>query len=489
MSTIDHGIESGQVPVREGEYGERVVAVEPGGIEYIPDRERHGRPLNLVWTWMSPNLEFATVYVGVIPIAVFGGAFWPTVLALTLGIAMGSVTHAILSTWGPRFGVPQLVESRGAFGYIGNILPAGLQSITSGIGWYAVNSVSASFALQSLFKLLGWPQLEFWVALGIVVLVQVAIAFAGHNMVHQVERILVPYLGIVFALTTIVVLAHANPGAGFNSKAPVPFGGPSAAFILAMTIALGYVIGWNPYASDYTRYLPADTPPIRVALAAGGGMFAANFVLMLLGAGLATVAGTDFSKSPTDQLLVPLPAWLAGFTFLGIAAGGVAANAINIYSSAISFLALGVRWGFRQRRAIVALSTGILGFIVALVGHTSPGGNYENFLLLIAYWITPFLAVVLIDFWLNRGRYDEAVFFDSRHRPWQGAAAMLIGIAVSVLFWNQALFVGPVPKAIPEIGDLSFFVGFIVTGVVYYALAVTTRRRATAGQEPTATGA
>jgi len=478
MATMDRDIASPEVPIREGEYGERVVAVEPGGIEYIPERERHGRPVNLIWTWMSPNLEFATIYVGVIPIAVFGGAFWPTVVALTIGIALGSTTHAILSTWGPRFGVPQLVQSRGAFGFIGNILPAGLQSITSGIGWYAVNSVSASFALQSLFSVLHWGALPFWLALLVVVLVQVAVAFAGHNMVHQLERVLVPYLGIVFALATIVILAHANPGQGFNSKAPVPFGGQSAAFILAMTIALGYVIGWNPYASDYTRYLPASSRPLHVALAAGGGMFVANFVLMTMGAGLATVAGTDFSKSPTDQLLVPLPLWLAALTFLGIAAGGVAANAINIYSSAISFLALGVRWGFRQRRAVVALSTGILGFIVALVGHTSPGGNYENFLLLIAYWITPFLAVVLIDFWVRRGHYDEATFFDPRHRPWQGAVSMLIGIAASVPFWNQSLFLGPVPKAIPELGDLSFFVGFIVTGVVYYAL------RAFAGREP-----
>ncbi len=478
MATIDREIESGAVPVREGEYGERVVAVEPGGIEYIPDRERHGSPLNLVWTWMSPNLEFATVYVGVIPIAVFGGAFWPTLIALTLGIALGSLTHAILSTWGPRYGVPQLVQSRGAFGFVGNILPAGLQSVTSGIGWYAVNSVSAAFALVTLFTLLGWPALPFWLALVAVVLVQVAVAFAGHNMVHQVERILVPYLGLVFALATIVVLANADPGRGFNSNAPVPFGGPSAAFILAVTIALGYVVGWNPYASDYTRYLPSGTSPIKVALAAGGGMFLANFVLMGMGAALATVAGTNFGpgKSPTDQLLVPLPAWLAGLTLLGIAAGAVAANAINIYSSAISFLALGVRWGFRQRRAIVALSTGILGFAVALVASPSPGGNYENFLLLIAYWITPFLAVVLVDFWQHRGRYDEAVFFDRRHRPWQGAVSMLVGIAASVPFWNQSLFLGPVPRAVPELGDLSFFVGFIVTAVVYYALSAGRRR-------------
>src|SRR5689334_22973531 len=41
-------------------YGDRVVAVEPGGVEPIPLDERHGRPSGLFWTWVSPNMEFAT---------------------------------------------------------------------------------------------------------------------------------------------------------------------------------------------------------------------------------------------------------------------------------------------------------------------------------------------------------------------------------------------------------------------------------------------
>ncbi|TMB73166.1 MAG: cytosine permease, partial [Chloroflexi bacterium] len=44
------------VPVREGDYGERVATVEPGGVEYIALKERHGKPIDLFWTWLSPNL-------------------------------------------------------------------------------------------------------------------------------------------------------------------------------------------------------------------------------------------------------------------------------------------------------------------------------------------------------------------------------------------------------------------------------------------------
>ncbi|TMD17759.1 MAG: cytosine permease, partial [Chloroflexi bacterium] len=84
---------------------------------------------------MSPNMEFATVYVGALPIILFGGGFWLTVLGCIIGTALGSITHAILSGMGPRFGVPQMVEGRAAFGFLGNFLPAGLSWLTASFGW------------------------------------------------------------------------------------------------------------------------------------------------------------------------------------------------------------------------------------------------------------------------------------------------------------------------------------------------------------------
>jgi purine-cytosine permease-like protein len=199
------------VPVREGDYGSKVGAVEPGGIEYIPDRERHGNPIQLFWTWVSPNMEFATVFVGVLPIAVFGGGFWPTVFGVTLGSLMGSITHALVSTMGPRYGVPQMVEGRASFGFFGNFLPAALSWLTASFGWFIVNSVSGTFALVTLTSVLNKNAvLSFPIAFVIVVVVQVVVAFIGHNMIHQFERIIFPYLTIVFGLATIVILAQAR---------------------------------------------------------------------------------------------------------------------------------------------------------------------------------------------------------------------------------------------------------------------------------------
>jgi len=57
------------VPVREGEYGNRVGTVEPGGRGVRPARRPAWQPVVTALIWTSPNLEFATVFVGVLAIA------------------------------------------------------------------------------------------------------------------------------------------------------------------------------------------------------------------------------------------------------------------------------------------------------------------------------------------------------------------------------------------------------------------------------------
>jgi NCS1 nucleoside transporter family len=474
-----------QVPVREGEYGSKVTAIEPGGIEYIPDRERHGSPIQLFWTWMSPNMEFATVFVGVLPIAVFGGGFWPTVFGVILGSLLGSITHAILSSMGPRFGVPQMVEGRAAFGFFGNFLPAGLSWLTASFGWFIVNSVSGTFALVTLTSVLSnkGTVIDFRLAFVIVVVAQVIVAFIGHNLIHSFERIIFPYLTIVFGLATIIILSQAHPGVGFNSGAPVAFGGPSGAFILSVFISFGYAIGWNPFASDYSRYLPRNSRPLRVGLAAGLGVFVSCAVLEIAGAAAATIS--KLGANPTEQFTNPLPTWLQILVLLGIAIGAVAANVLNIYSGSMAFLTLGIKLPLEKRRAVSALVFGAIGLVIglALQANVGPGTKYENFLLLITYWITPWLAVIITDFVLHRGQYPEQRFYNTGWANWKGFVAMLAGIIATIPFWDQGdpIPLGIVPKNYPQFGDLSFFAGAIVATVVYLVLYQVTKQSA---QEP-----
>ena len=53
------------------------------------DTDRHGRPRQLFWTWTSPNMEFATIFVGVLAVQVFGLTFGQAVAAILLGTRFG----------------------------------------------------------------------------------------------------------------------------------------------------------------------------------------------------------------------------------------------------------------------------------------------------------------------------------------------------------------------------------------------------------------
>jgi nucleobase:cation symporter-1, NCS1 family len=448
------------------DYGDKVVAVEPGGVEFIPLDERHGRPLNLIWTWASPNLEFATVFVGVIGVLFFGLSFWMAALAILVGTAGGALTHGVLSSWGPKHGLPQMVIGRSAFGFLGNLLPAGLMSITAGIGWFAVNSVSGALALATL------TDMSKGLSLVIIVVVQIAVAFFGHNLVHVFERVAFPFLAVVFVIAAVSVFSKAHLGAKAFGGTPT-----TGAFLLTVGAAFGYAAGWNPYASDYTRYLKPKVNGKAVALCAGLGIFLSCAALEIVGAASVT-AVAKATDNPTADFTGIMPSWIANLTLLAIAVGAVSANVLNIYSGAMSFLAMGIRLPLALRRAIVAVVFGAIGLAVAFTGLKDAGAKYENFLLVIAYWIAPWLAVVFTDRVLRRGTSINRLVGDTRYQNWAGPIAMLIGIVVSIwLFSNQTKYLAPIPKAHPAIGDITFEVGFVISAIAYFVLFKALRPR------------
>jgi NCS1 family nucleobase:cation symporter-1 len=456
------------VEVREGTYGDKVIAVEPGGAEFIPLSERHGRPLQLFWTWTSPNMEFATVFVGFIGVVFFGLSFWQTFLAVVLGTMLGSITLGILSTDGPRYGVPQMVLSRRGFGYWGNVLPAGVNALVAGIGWFAVNSVSGALALNALTHM---PQV---LCLLIVVGLQLAVAFFGYNLIHLFERYAFPLLVVVFLIASVWTLAKGHPGAPHKA---IP-----GAFLIELGATFGYAVGWNPYASDYTRYFRPDSNKTAIAWWSGLGVLLSCVLLETVGAAAGTLSSVASNANPTAGWTGIFPTWLGDLTLIAIVIGGIAANALNIYSGAISFTAIGFKLPLAARRAIVALGFGAIGFFVAWAGLGNAGENYNNFLLIIAYWIAPWLAVMFCDMFLRRRQNPaeiERLLFNKKFTNWAGPVAMAVGTGVSIwLFSNQTRYVGLVPAHAGAAGDLTFEVGFVLTAVIYLTWRLIADRRA-----------
>ncbi|MFF4136302.1 purine-cytosine permease family protein [Streptomyces mirabilis] len=453
MTTAPAGTTAPTTP----EYGDRVIAVETAGSEPIPDAERHGSPLQLLWTWASPNIEFATVYIGVISVLFFGLNFWQAAAALLLGTALGALTQGVLSLDGPRFGVPQMVIGRLSFGHRGNLLPAGVNALVAGVGWFAVNSVSAAFALNTLTGLRPLPSLL------LVVAVEIVIGFIGHNFVHAFEKYAFPALAVAFLVAGVWTFDHADLGASGG-------GGGIGGFLLAFSTAWGYAAGWNPYAADYSRYLPRTANRFRTALYPAVGLFLSVAVVSLVSAASATIAAPA-GATPTAAFTGHLPSWLGDLVLLSIILGGISANALNVYSSAMSITSLGLRLPARLGRGALVVISGVAGTAAAWASLSDAGHAYEAFLLVIAYWIGPWLGVVLVERWFATRTPDDGParrLGDRAFTNRPGITALLAGVAVSVpLFSNQEKYVGWVPKHWASFGDITCLVGFTVSATLY----------------------
>jgi NCS1 family nucleobase:cation symporter-1 len=491
-------------------YRDQVLEVEPTGIEYIPPEQRHGNPRQLFGLWFSANAEIATWMVGVFAVALYGTSLAGAAIGLVVGNLLGFALLGVLGTFGPRYGVPQMVASRLAFGRYGNALPAAL-SFLAGVGWFAINSVFGAYALQTI------TNLPYAIALGMMLLLQIVLAVYGYNMIHWFERVSSVLLGAGFALLGVITFERANWHSVFNSHAPFAAGGEIGGIILATALGFSYATGWVPCASDYSRYLPSNSDPKKIWWYSFLGTIVPCIILEIMGAATVTAVrgGNLADASPTQAIATLLGTTGTGhivavLVLLTVVLGTLTANCMNLYSGAMA--ALVVKFPSSSLRppvaigAFFALLTAALftiahtpplvtagfaiavGLIVGIVAHVriarwraaiivgvlgailaSGGGHpeatarlYTNFLLLLSYWASPWAAVVFIDWLQRRGQRIAPEEFESGARIRAGLYAWIIGLTASLPFWNQAWYVGPFTSAYPQFGDLSYYVGFIV---------------------------
>jgi nucleobase:cation symporter-1, NCS1 family len=356
--------------------------------------------------------------------------------------------------------MPQLAFTRHSFGLRGAYLPA-LLNWVSASGWYAVNSIVGSLAIARL------TTLPFWVSLLVLTVAQMMLGIYGYNLIHRFEAISAVLLAIIFLVMSVIALPQAH----FGFSSTLPFADHLGLFVLTTTAVASYVFSWSPYASDYARYLPKDTSKWRVFGAVFAGAFIGCVWLQVLGAAVATIG---LNLAPID-LVVKIMGLLWVPALIAVLLGTMAANALNIYTGALSLLTLDVP----IKRWISVIAVGILGGLLALYGSSGLSGKYENFLLLISYWIGPWLAIVFVDFFLHPGqpmRPDGLPTSFRRAIEWPGIVAFLVGLAASIPFMNSSLYTGPMANLLHG-ADIAYYVGMLVAGVLYYVL----RRASNAG--------
>lgn len=439
------------------------VSIELRGTEPVAHEDRHGTVLSAFTLWFAGNIQYSGLVVGAMSTAFLGLSFGQAALSLVVGTLVGSLFLGLAASMGPRAGTPQMIQSRGPFGYYGNFGPVLLLFLT-GFGYFAVNTVLGAYIAADL---LGLPFVLAVLAVGAV---QVVIAVIGHDFVHRVERWLLVIMAVLFVVFTWFGLAEGRFGAPGHAGSP---GAVTGAMLTAVALSSSRTFGWSIGASDYTRYLSATTRRGRLTLAAFLGAGLSGLWMHLLGAAIGTVV---FPDNPTDLVTRLVPAALATVALITLLCSTIAGSVLDIYSGSLALLMADVP----IRRWVSAIATGVLGAVIGWWAGRGDGAftNFQNFLFLVGYWIGPWLGVTLTDYLaFTRDRVDITALYDRGRRAGPGLVAFLAGLAVSVPFMRQSLFTGPLAALWPQLGDIAYWIGGAVAAIVYYALRRATARR------------
>jgi NCS1 family nucleobase:cation symporter-1 len=259
-------------------------------------------------------------------------------------------------------------------------------------------------------------------------------------------------------------------------------------FLLAMSLSASWQIAYGPYVADYSRYLPRETSAAGVFAAVGLGSVLGSQISMTFGVFAAAVAGSQFEHHEVAYIVgLGSASVAAGLLYFSIAFGKVTVTALNAYGSFMSMATIvsglrrGVRIPVRHRFFYIVAMVGVSA-LLALTGRHSFLKAFEAFILCLLAVFTPWSAINLIDYYcFTRSRYDVPALSDpdGRYGRWNatGIVIYLIGILVQVPFLSTAFYTGPLVASLGGV-DISWIVGLIVPGILYYVLGRASQRRA-----------
>ncbi|MDX6327575.1 MAG: nucleobase:cation symporter, family [Nocardioidaceae bacterium] len=445
---------------------ERRGGLEVRSIDYVPLSERHGKLWHLGPLWFMSNAQIATLAVGVLGVTTGGNLIW-SLIALLLGTSIGTFFMAAHSAQGPQLGLPQMIQSRPQFGYIGAIL-VWLFAYLQYAGFNIFNTLLAADSMHATVH----GSAKFWIVVATVVAVLAALV--GYDLIHSMERYLTYGFLVLFGILTVVVVLLPYPAGSFDLG-----NFDLAPFLLQFSVVAGYQISWAIYVSDYSRYLPPDVTVRKTFWWTYGGSGLGALWIMAIGSGLAAWAGPKFDtitslQSAGDRFFNGFGDLILIFSALGL----ISVTALNLYGGSLTLISASdsfkrIKPTLRVR-VITITCTALISMVLALISSASFLDNFENFLLLVLYFFIPWTAVNLVDYFIVRkGHYAIAEIF----RPdgiygrwgWRGIVSYLAGFIAMVPFFSTGLFSGWVANAASG-ADFSLFVGLPVAGVLYWVL-------------------
>src|SRR5689334_3485066 len=380
--------------------------VEANGINVVAETERHGRPRDLFWPWFGANVSIFGLSYGAFALG-FGISFWQAVVVGVIGIVFSFLLCGLIAVAGKRGSAPTMVLSRAAFGVRGNKLPSLISWLLT-VGWETVLVVLATLATATVFDRLGWGGGDATKVVALVVVAALIVigGVMGFTLIMRLQTVIT----VVTGALTVVYIALVADHIHWSVVSGIPAGSTQEAIGALVFLMTGFGLGWVNLAADYSRYLPRRSSGGAIVWWTTFGGALAPLVLLMVGlllAGSSKGLSNSIAADPVGGLAQLLPTWfLVPFVIVAVL-GLVGGAVLDIYSSGLALLSLGLR----TPRYVAALIDGtimVCGSLYVVFVADNFLGQFIGFLVTLGVPVAAWCGVMLADILRRRRPYAEA---------------------------------------------------------------------------------
>lgn len=440
------------------------------------------KPAQRTWTtynyialWFSMSMEMTTYMLASSLIA--GGMNWKQALfTILLGNLIVLVPMLLNAHAGAKYGIPFPVFVRASFGPVGANLPALLRAIVA-CGWFGIQTWLGGQAIAAMLGVL-LPQttnmlwipwacfLGFW-------LLNMVVVWRGVESIRALQSLSAPFILLMSLLLLFWMLNKAG-GFGPMLSAPSHFtsiGSFLRFFIPSLTAIVGYWATLSLNIPDFTRYAKNQDAQI---MGQAFGLPVAMTLYSFIGIAVTSASQVVFGE-PIWSPIVLLGRFHQPFVaFLGLIAVLIATLNVNIAANVVSpsndFSNLAPRLiSFRTGGMI----TGFLGLAMMPWKIMQSFGNYI-FGWLVGYsgLLGPVAGIMITDYFLIRKTKLDSYSLYRRDGIYEYRRGINLVALIALVLGVAAALVGRFVPAVAFLYDYAWFIGFFLSGGLYYIMMV-----------------
>ena len=439
----------------------------------IPTERRSWGTYNYASLWVAMSVCIPTYMLASGLIA--GGMNWiQAVVTILLGNLIVLIPMLLNAHAGTRYGIPFPVFVRASFGVRGANVPAILRALVA-CGWFGIQAWIGGQAIYSMLRIL-WPGAanlpgSNWIAFFLFWAVNMVVIWRGIETIKFLEGIGAPFM-LVVGLLLLAWITRKAGGFGPVLHTPSKFHSTSEFlrfFFPALTAMVGF---WATVAlniPDFTRYAKSQRAQI---VGQALGLPTAMTLYSFIGVAVTSASAVIFGEPIWDPVVLlgkfnqPLVALIA---LVALMVATLNTNvAANVVSPSNDFSNL--------RPSLISFRTG--GLITGIVGILlMPWKLLSSFSSYIFGWLVgcsallgPIAGIMICDYYLVRRRQlDVEDLYRRRgaYEFWRGfnpkaIVALVAGIAIALI--------GLALPAVRWLYDYAWFVGFLISGGLYFLL-------------------